>query len=147
MTRQPTPNLHNGPRTNEREPDKETGGVVTFIVPIATKSTLNLREHWASRARRVRAERKATRWAAICLPRGTLDWLITPLAVTLTRISPRRLDSGDNLNASMKAVRDEVATWLDIDDADPSVRWDYGQEKGKPAVRVRIEPVRVEVKP
>jgi hypothetical protein len=61
--------------------------------------------------------------------------------VVLTRITPsaRGLDD-DNLGSSFKAIRDEVAAWLGIDDRDPRVRWRCEQEKGAPKVwAVRIE--------
>lgn len=116
---------------------------VAFVVPIATHSKLNQRIHWAVRAKENKAERRAT-WAAA---RGCWRELV-PLAawtglhvVTLTRISPRLLDD-DNLRGSLKAVRDEVAALLRVDDRDPSVRWDYAQQKGKPArVLVSVEAV------
>lgn len=55
---------------------------------------------------------------------------------------PRFLDD-DNLTASLKPVRDELADWLGVDDADPRVRWECGQVEshGTPGVTVRIERV------
>lgn len=67
-----------------------------------------------------------------------------PLVVRLTRISPGRLDD-DNVRQALKAMRDQVARELGIDDRDPLVKWDYespGQEKGPrgySAVRIEIE--------
>lgn len=54
-----------------------------------------------------------------------------PADVFLTRIAPRKLDS-DNLAASFKHVRDEVARWLGVDDGIESVVWHYAQRQGKP---------------
>jgi len=62
--------------------------------------------------------------------------------ITLTRIAPRRLDPGDNLNSSMKAVRDGIADALGIDDGDARLTWKYAQRKGNPkeyAVEVEVE--------
>lgn len=62
-----------------------------------------------------------------------------PARVTLTRASGGRLDS-DNLQTALKVVRDQVAAWLGVDDADPRVRWVYRQRPGWVAgVRIRVE--------
>lgn len=63
-----------------------------------------------------------------------------PCTVTLTRIAPRDLD-GDNLQSSLKAIRDGVADFLKVDDRDSRVTWAYAQERGAPkfyGVRVEI---------
>jgi len=52
-----------------------------------------------------------------------------PCTVLMTRIAPRKLDD-DNLRGAFKAVRDQVAAWLGVDDADPRVTWAYAQERG-----------------
>lgn len=104
---------------------------MSFVVPIETKSTSNLREHHMARARRVKHERGAV---TLRMPR----WEGPPLLVVrLTRVAPRRLDD-DNLRGALKAVRDAVAARLRIDDASPLVSWDYAQEKGEASVRVDI---------
>jgi len=63
------------------------------------------------------------------------------VVVRLERVAPRALDD-DNLRGALKAVRDAVAEALGIDDADPRVRWQYGQAvDGRPrfqAVRIQI---------
>lgn len=119
---------------------------MTFTIPIRTRSTLNLREHWAVKAKRVKQERWATYWAATAIKSSALTRYRNrcefgePVTVTLVRISPRPLDD-DNLRGALKGVRDEIAKLLGIDDRDPVVRWDYGQRKGKPkehAVEVDI---------
>jgi hypothetical protein len=62
-----------------------------------------------------------------------------PVRVTLTRVSGGRLDD-DNLRPALKAVRDVVAAWLGLDDADPRVRWVYRQRAGwAAAVTIRVE--------
>ncbi len=63
-----------------------------------------------------------------------------PATITLTRLAPRILDC-DNLRGALKAVRDGIADWLGVDDGDPRLTWEYGQEKrvGEPmGVRVEI---------
>ena len=77
------------------------------------------------RARRVKAEREAVAWMLRMARRPTL-----PCVVTLTRATPtaRQLDD-DNLRGAMKAVRDQVAEWIGVDDASPRVTWRYEQRR------------------
>lgn len=111
-------------------------------IPIALPSVSNLREHWAAKARRVKSQRKATRWRLVA---GLISALVdpttrTPVAVTLTRVSPRKLDD-DNLCGAFKAVRDEVAAYFGVDDADPRLTWRYAQAKGPAKVVIAFEVV------
>ena len=107
--------------------------MITFSIPMKTPSVANIRQHWASRARLVAKQRRDTR--LLCPP-----WTAGPLLVVrITRVSPRQLDSHDNLRAACKAVVDGIATWLRIDDASPLVRWEYGQERGEECVRVEVQ--------
>jgi hypothetical protein len=104
---------------------------ITFAVPIETKSTSNLREHWTAKKRRTDAQKRAV---AYRMPVRDLEPV---LVVTLTRVASRRLDD-DNLRGALKSVRDAVASRLRIDDASPLVAWEYDQEKGEASVRVEI---------
>lgn len=97
-------------------------------LPIATVSEANRRDHWAVKAKRVAAHKRAA-WA-LC-PSFNL-----PCIVTITRVSPRLLDSHDNLRSALKATVDGIAVALNIDDRDPRVEWRYAQAKGKPAAVV-----------
>lgn len=114
---------------------------ITF--PIKVPSAANLREHWAVKARRVKEQRHVT---ALVLRTKEGAALLKaaeqrPLAVTLTRLSPRLLD-GDNLQTSLKAVRDEVAKAIGVDDRDGTedVWWRYTQEKNeRQGVRIFVE--------
>lgn len=100
-------------------------------IPLRLRSRLNAREHWGQRARRTRREREA---AYMLTPR-----VAVPCVVRIVRIGKRRMD-GDNLQDSAKAVRDGVAQKLGVDDGDPRVTWEYGQEIGKEyGVRIEIE--------
>lgn len=94
--------------------------VVSFLIPINTVSALNVREHWADRAARVKRERTAARM--MCPPFNV------PCVVKLVRYSAGRLDD-DNLRGALKGVRDGIAEKLGIDDADPRVSWEYDQKK------------------
>lgn len=98
-------------------------------LPKPLPSAANLREHWAARAKRVKAQRLAVR-CAWSWRKAKYDLPAFPLVVTLTRVSPRALDPGDNLPGSMKAHRDELAAILRIDDRDPRVAWVYRERRG-----------------
>lgn len=78
------------------------------------------------RSRRVKAEREATGWALV----ASGEPKTLPVTVQLTREAARAMDT-DGLAASFKGVRDAVAEWLGVDDADPRVRWEYAQTKAK----------------
>lgn len=108
---------------------------LTLRLPIKTES-LNTAQHWRTKARRVQRERGATAAVVRVAPKPKL-----PVSVTLTRISPRELDS-DNAVGALKHVRDGVADAYDVDDRGPHIRWVYEQRKGAAkeyAVEIRIE--------
>lgn len=112
------------------------------LIAVRTISALNAREHYRARAERVRRERLAT-LAALRAQVGTPPPLPPrgsgrKLLVVLTRIAPRALDS-DNCAGALKSVRDAVAQWLSIDDADPRVHFEPEQDPGdRHAVRVEF---------
>lgn len=116
------------------------GDVVTHLVvtlPLKIESTANKREHWFRRAARAKAHRFEG-YAAFC---NYSRMPFERLAVTMTRIAPRELDS-DNLAISFKNVRDGVADWLKVNDNDKRIAWFYAQEKGAPkhyAARIEIQ--------
>jgi hypothetical protein len=105
-------------------------------VPQLVPASLNSREHWRVKAARVKRERAMVR---LVLSSRTPPEL--PVVVTLVRCSPRLLDS-DNAVGAMKAVRDQAAAWLGVDDRDPRVTWRVRQMK-TPKLRqgtlVRVE--------
>jgi len=111
--------------------------MIDVTLPLRLVSLSNQREHWAKRAKRAKQERRN----AFVIVRSRLDWQEAqklPTVVTLTRIGKRLLDD-DNLRGACKSVRDGVADFLGVNDADPRVEWKYDQEKGEYAVRIRIE--------
>lgn len=109
-----------------------------ILVLIRTVPGLNAREHFRVKAKRVKAEREATGWALKGKPLPPI-----PCSVRLTRVSPRGVADDDNLVGAMKAVRDEVAAWLGIDDKHRNqVRYVYEQARGPWGVRIEFgEPV------
>jgi hypothetical protein len=101
--------------------------------PLRTGRGQNDREHYMARARRVKKEREAIGWALAGKTRPTL-----PCTVLLTRVAPGNGLDSDNLSGSQKGVRDAVAQWLGLDDADPQVKWLYAQRRGPWGVEVSI---------
>jgi hypothetical protein len=112
---------------------------MTVTIPIRLVSLLNSREHWAKKAKRAKAQRQAVANALIL---SRVERPALPCVVTITRVAPRQLDD-DNLAASGKSTRDQVAAWLGVDDKPGSgVEWRYAQRKGgraEYACEIRIE--------
>jgi hypothetical protein len=105
---------------------------VRVVVPVQTVSEANRTDKWA-RVERTKNQRRA---AFSALVRSPPVW--APVIVVLTRRSPRHLDS-DNLARSLKAVRDGVADWLEIDDGDEERVVFLTQQMKSPAHGVRVE--------
>lgn len=113
---------------------------ITLPVTTISEANRSRHEHWATTAKRHKAQRRiAYAYVAIEGP-----WNIDGgVVITLTRCSPRLLD-GDNLQAALKHIRDGVCDGLHVkNDSDPRIKWSYGQEqvKGLQFVRVNIETV------
>jgi hypothetical protein len=117
-------------------------------VPIAVVSEAN--QSWNqsrfTKGKRVKAQRDAVRVylrAKLCHLPG--DRFPLPARCTLVRIAARELDT-DNLAGAFKAVRDEVAALLGVDDGPRGpVEWIYRQEqaapKRNPSIRIELEHV------
>lgn len=103
---------------------------VQIVVPIRVHSP-NVEEHPFERARRRKYQHGMTgKIFLIYCPRFRNPWVYDPSIpkrVLLTRLGPTLMDRGDNNNSSMKAVRDEIAKLMGVDDRDPIVTWDYEQ--------------------
>lgn len=93
----------------------------------------NGRENWRPKAARIAKERKAVASALIAAGELERAASFTSGAVLLIRHSAGVLDD-DNLRGALKGTRDEVASWLGIDDKDQRIAWDYAQEKCKAKV-------------
>ena len=115
---------------------------IEFDIPIRVANRLNKQHSGWARSR----ERKAHREAVVFTMRTKIHGrsglkLLMPLAVTLTKITPRGrpLDS-DGLQSALKTVRDSVAEVIGVDDGNSGYIWRYAQEFGREhGVRVRIE--------
>jgi len=120
---------------------------------LKTKSEANMRfasqaGMWAKSAR-VKDQRDVVRGvlgSAFGLPprmhiTNAKGWTVpNQIAITLTRLAPGELDTNTNLPMAFKAVCDEIAAWLGVDDRDKRLSWSFGQEKTAGGVyRVRIE--------
>lgn len=102
-------------------------------VPIRTVPGQNVRENWRARARRVKAERRAVAWLLAGKPKPP-----APLTVRLTRIAPSSGLDDDNLAGALKAVRDQIAAWMGIDDGRAEVRYVYAQRRGPWGVEIEF---------
>jgi hypothetical protein len=104
---------------------------MTLTLSIRLVSEANMRGDWHLWWRRRRAQRYDTYLALRArYPRPA----VLPLTITLTRVAPRALDSG-NLAVSFKAVEDGVADWLDQapgkgQDRQQGLTWHYRQRRG-----------------
>lgn len=101
--------------------------VVSAQLPIRLVSEANVREHWAVKAKRTRAQRSAV---ALKVGSAIRSELAYPLRVLITRRGLRTLDT-DNLARACKAVRDGVADALGVDDGALCVTWEYAQEPSR----------------
>lgn len=111
---------------------------ITLRIPgLVVRSELNERCHWAARASRFKAQERTVglAFSSANIPTGPA---FTNCVVMLTRIGAKQLDD-DNLQGAFKAVRDRVAKWLGVDDADDRVKWEYSQRRGKPGIEIRVE--------
>lgn len=89
------------------------------------------------RARLVASERQSVAWM-LC----TLEKPSTPCKVLITRTAPGIGLDDDNLRGACKAVRDEFAKWVGVNDRRSDVvKYDYAQARGKRgewAVRIQV---------
>ena len=97
-----------------------TDPILSLSMSLRLVAETNKREHWATKAKRVKAQRLATAWTLAALPghrAAVRDAIVAGgLVVTIRRVAPRSLDPLENLPASMKAVADEIAEWVGEDD-------------------------------
>jgi hypothetical protein len=113
-------------------------GAMIITVNIRTVAGQNVREHFAVRAKRVKAEKEAVAWSLVGKEKPPI-----PCSVRLTRVAPSAGVDDDNLVGAMKAVRDAVAAWLGVDDKHSrQVRYVYDQKRGPWGLTIEFgEPV------
>lgn len=105
--------------------------IVTYEFPLVTCS-LNVKMHWAKKAKIVKQQREVVAWQL----RTQRHKVTLPCVVILTRFGQRRDE--DNSIGSLKAVRDEVAKFIGVDDDDPRLSFIYKQAPA-PKQGIRIE--------
>lgn len=117
---------------------------LTITIPLRTTTGLNEREHWAARARRVKNERCFVEGRLLVTVhharRAALKRVLAGAGVVsihLERVSPKAADD-DNVVGGLKAVRDEIARWLGVDDGDQRLSWSYSQSRGPFLVKVTL---------
>lgn len=121
----------------EQGPDGRFVGNVSTQFRLVVVSEPNTREHWTKKQQRVSGQRNSVVAYELVRVKPSVHLLVglplaRPVTVTLTRLGPRELD-GDNLEGAFKAVRDEVASFLQVDDRDRRVNWLYAQDPdGRP---------------
>lgn len=101
----------------------------TIEIPIRTISWLNIRGSFWRHQKRKKAEKSAMYIAWRTEFGGHPPQ--PPLRVTFTRVAPRSLDAGDNLESAFKYIRDELAQCMGLkNDAGTEVEWKSQQRKG-----------------
>lgn len=118
--------------------------MASVVVPVKTVSELNRRDHWRERHRRAKAQKELVTLLLRSSSGFDRRCARPPYRVTLTRVAPGSIRDSDNLLSATKAIRDAVAAFLEVDDADvvgtPEVTWKVAQEKAASyAVRIDIE--------
>ncbi len=93
--------------------------------------------HWRGRHERVKSERQSVAWM-LCNQKKPA----TPCRVLITRTAPGIGLDDDNLSGACKAVRDEFANWIGVNDRRSElVKYEYGQARGKRgewSVRIQV---------
>ena len=99
--------------------------LLTVKIPgLVPRGTLNSREYWAARVRRVRKEHSQVSLALKLWEAKNGSPPPMPWVVILTRRSPGKMDD-DNAFGAMKGVRDALARWVGVDDGDDGFTWLY----------------------
>jgi hypothetical protein len=115
-----------------------------IFLPIHIVSEANKRGHWAKGHTRAQSQRDA-----VALVGGMFPPLEQARVVTMVRVygsRARPMDEGDNLPRAFKAVRDQVARTLKVDDsARGGVVWLYTQRRtvnpAEVGVVLRFQPI------
>lgn len=112
-------------------------------IPIKTVSEANRQEHWT----KSNARHSTQKLAVKSFLNADAPNIQLPCTIKLTRISPRQLDSHENLPMSFKWIVDAIAEYIHPNmaagraDDDKRIKWEYSQEKGAPkeyAIRIQV---------
>jgi hypothetical protein len=99
----------------------------TFVVPRETKASVNQREDRRRRAERTQAERHDTHW--LLMQHRVPGYRVLKRARLVRYYTHLPLDD-DNIASALKAIRDEIAAWFNVDDSARSgISWEPDQEK------------------
>ncbi len=106
---------------------------ITFPMKIESENTYRTIDHRRAMANmaRTKKQRNDTMLILASLPKPahSVEGEPNRIRVTLTRISPGRLDKEENLTGGFKAVKDAVTEWCGLrDDSDPRFTWLYEQQ-------------------
>lgn len=114
----------------------------SWTLPIETVSEGNLFEHWHKATKRHTQQKMLIKLYL----KEVSAFKDKKIAIKLIRISPRKLDTHDNLPMAFKfivdAIADLISPGLKAGRADDStlIDWKYDQEKGKPKQKsIRVE--------
>lgn len=130
----------------EFDADHPERGWYTAVNGYALPARANQKLHWTQ----IKAQRELGHCIASTLPGFPL-----PCTITLTRVSPGKLDSHDGLGMAFKAIVDGIAdvlvgkavtitrngrkvTVIRGDDSDPRITWQYRQERGEYAIKAEV---------
>lgn len=91
---------------------------------IKTISEANNRDHWATKMIRKNSQQNAFR----ALWRNSKAKVNLPAVIIFTRYSCKVLDD-DNLRSAFKAIRDQLAKEIGVDDGSQLITFAYCQEK------------------
>lgn len=100
------------------------------LIPCETKSEMNMREHWAARSKRFKAQRT---WIEYFWAKDKPN-VFLPCTIKMTRFSKQFLDS-DSIYPCLKHFRDTIADLITPGlapgraDNNPQMTWQYNQEK------------------
>lgn len=126
------------PKADKTEPVR-SNGVLSLMIPLWLASLNNMRDPF--KVMKIKGEQKNI--VGYSLYVAAVEQKIIPdlpATITICRVGPRTLD-GDNLQGACKYVRDAIAAFLGVDDADERLTWVYEQQKGKYRVDISIKSV------
>lgn len=118
--------------------------MIDIKIPYRLKNVANIDEYRFDRSKRVKEEKGML----TTLLRPQILNMKLPVAITLIRVAPRRLDDFDNVRGAFKSFKDIIASLFLPDyaagqaDELPCFKWQCAQCKGEPkeyAVRIIIE--------